>query len=394
MSQIKISIIEFDYHAEVLRDFCRITENTDFLVRIFTTEKIWSAVGNYQEKLPANFQLFQKTKGKSLSRFIYCNYKELNSSDVIIFNTIASNFRLFSRLKLDPVLVVRIHNANAYFNKLLKTYKPIFTPFFVCKDLSHFLRKTIGELDWYYRKKFLHKVHYFAFPSKLILQHAIDTFHIQKTKAVYLPLSYTSTEMKKTKTLENTNTTVIVTGRVDRRVRDYMILYKSFKLALSKNNKPIRLVLLGKSNSVYGKKIVKLFKALESDKFSFISFPNYIEQDLFKNYIDNSDFLILPIKIDARYTIYNEKYGYTKMSGSINDLIKYQKPGLINAEYPLDDDLKFITEPYKDEKELADKIIAWSESEKYKSINFKDALKNYQLSKIQAYFKKTIKSML
>ncbi len=394
MKKAEISVLEFNYHAEVLRDFCKITANTDFRINIFTTENIWRKVAGDELTLPDNLHLFLKKEPLPIAEFVHANCNKLNNSDIIIFNTVASNFNFFFNLELKPATIVRIHNTNACFNKLINAYTPRFTPFFIWKDLSHFVRKTIGERESYYKIKFLKKTHYYAFPNNLILNHAVDNYNIPKAKAIVLPLSFMPDKKTIQEIQENIPTTIAVVGRIDQRIRDYRGLYNAFKIVLQKNIKPIRLILLGSSNSVYKRKIVKLFKSLESDKFTLTSFENFVEQSVFYHYINLSHFLILPIKINTRHTIYNEKYGYTKMSGNINDIIKYKKPALVYSGYPLDEDLKLITAPFKGESDLAEKILDWSENEKYNSMDFDIVLENHNLNTVREQFEKTIDKIL
>lgn len=43
---MKVSVIEIDYHPEVLKNMCYILENTSLDVTFFTTEKIYHQVNN------------------------------------------------------------------------------------------------------------------------------------------------------------------------------------------------------------------------------------------------------------------------------------------------------------------------------------------------------------
>ena len=394
MNKTEISVIEFDYHPEVLRDFCKIMENTGFCINIFTTENIWEKVQRNDTLHVENFHLFLKNKSLSLAKFFHSNYKILNNSDIIIFNTIASNFNFFSNLELKPVTIVRIHNANAYFNKFIFSYKPRFTPFYLWKDFSHFIRKTIGELDWYYRRKFLDKVNYYAFPNNIILNYAIENFDVPESKAIILPMSFSPDDKIIKKKEASDVTTIAIIGRVDQRKRDYILLYRALKIVLKRSSKFIKLILLGVSSSCYGKKIKKLFHALEGDHFTLVSFEKYVGYSVFVNSIDQSDFIIIPVNINTRYTINNEKYGLTKISGNINDILQYRKPALISSGYHIEKNLKSIVEPFEDEYDLATKILNWCENKKYNSMPIEGALENYKLENIQNQFIKIIDGML
>jgi len=323
----------------------------------------------------------------------------LNNSHAVLFNTIASNYRLFYRLQLRSTVLVRIHNSNAYFKSLHENYKPRFTLFYLMKDISHFIRNTLFKLDWYHRKIFLSQADYYVFPSKIIREFAINMLGIRQEKTISLPFSYAShpsTSYATTNTNESPVTITII-GKLDQRNRDYEMLYRVFqKLGpfLTNSKYPIRLIFLGSATTKYGKKIVNLFTTIINDNFSLVSFKDFVEQEQFIKYINQTDFLILPINIKTRYAVYDESYGHTKISGNINDIIKYQKPALIPAEYPLENKLKLITESFKDENELAAKIQEWCTDQKFRQFDFEKSLINYQLAATQKRYLEVIRKAI
>lgn len=396
---IKLTVLEFDYHAEVLRNTCRIIEGSRIALTVFTTTKIWQQVNLYNDELPNNFQLFiLDKKNQSLGSFMKAHLFDLNSSDVIFFNTIASNYKLFNELNLEPLQVVRIHNSNAYFKPFLSGYKPRLNLFFLWKDFSHFVRNSIAHLDWYHRNRFLNKVDYFSFSNEIIKKYAIDKLGVEFQKAICLPFTYTSRMVSKVAAkADNNEITISVIGRVDKRSRDYKFLFKSFVEVAEKlknSDYSINLVLLGAANSVYGRSIVKLFDSISSEKLSVLTFLKFVEQEKFVKIINKTDFLILPIVSKTRYTIYDETFGFTKISGNINDIITYCKPALIKADYPIAKNLILMTDSYVTEAELASKILDWCEKMPYKKFNIDEALKNYQLQEVQESYKGALREIL
>ena len=392
MPDKSITIIEFDYHAVVLRNFCKMVENMDLNINILTTESIWNKVGLYNKSQPDNINLFVKPVNQSLKTFTKLHKEIFEKSDIILFNTIASHFKLFNSLKYNGKIIIRIHNSNTYFNNPLKTFSPRLKPFYIWKDTSHIIRKTLFNLEGYYRKRFLKKADYYAFPANTIRNYAIQNFNIPEEKAITIPFSFAG-NINDQKDKTDSPTTITVIGKVDFRNRDYDMLYEAFKNAINTINNPIRLIFLGKSDSSYGKKITSLFSKLQSSQFEFIYFRKYVKQEVFSNYLKNTDFLILPIKQNTRFTIFREKYGLTKISGNIDDVIINKKPGLITANYPLEDELQNILEPFHDKDELTEKIIDWVENKKYQSKNVDEALAKYNLPNVQKQFSELIQNL-
>ena len=117
MSKYKIAIFEFDYHEEVLRNFCHIADQDSFEIMIFTRERLWNNVNIDIKDLMSSFSVFQLKKGESISSFFDKHISKINTADVVLFNTLASDFKFFSGLSIKPPVILRIHNTNAYFQK-------------------------------------------------------------------------------------------------------------------------------------------------------------------------------------------------------------------------------------------------------------------------------------
>lgn len=396
MSKYKIAIFEFDYHEEVLRNFCHIADQDSFEIMIFTRDRLWSNVNIDIKVLKSRFSVFQLKKGESMYSFFDKHISKINTADVILFNTLASDFKFFSRLSLKPPIILRIHNTNSYFNKFWSSFSPKLSLFYIWKDLSHLIRKTIFEMNWLNRREFVNKVDYYAFPTQFLRDYAINTYGLDAKKAIVLPMSYAPEEKEiLEEPIKNISaTTISVIGRIDPRNRDYISIYNSFKLALKKVNRPIVFNLLGSCNSEYGRKVKKLFISLSSDRFKLNSFDSFVDQNTFSKCINASDFLIIPIKRATRHTIYTEYYGYTKISGSINDIIKYRKPALIDKIYPLAESLEPAVRQYSGEEDLAHRLIDWSNNKKYLRRDVQKAVSAYKIEKVQDDFYTNLRAIL
>ncbi len=393
MKKISVALIEFDYHAEVLRNSLHILSQPALIVHVFTSEKIWRQV-NWQDE--NYFELSLQKKDESMQAFLNHHLHEINACDLALLNTVASHFKKWSDLKLTVPMLLRIHNSNTFFNSITQTYRPKWTPFYLWKDGSHLIRKTIGEMDWYYRKKFTDRVDHHIFPSHQIAKHAVNSFNLEKDKVWTLPFGFWKNSKNYTRNTSE-HFKVCIIGKVDQRNRDYKTVLDAIELILPflhKSKKSLELILLGKANSNYAKRMVGKFKKLSSSSFSLTSYPDFVPQQEFDEQVSTCDFFIIPTKIETRYTIYTEHYGYTKISGSINDVIKHHKPALITKKYPVDDEMKALFGGYSDSKELAQLLQDWMTSKDFDKIDFSQTLANYNLTAVQQQYLGVFKKIL
>lgn len=381
---IKVALIEFDYHAEVLRNTLHILDQEEIEVHVFTSQKIWEQVdwkGN-------NPKLSLQQKEQSFATYLNQQVSSINACQVVLFNTVASNFKKWIDIGIKPTKLLRIHNANAYFNKLSNAFKPKFTPFYLWKDSSHLVRKTIGEREDVFRRKFISGVEHFLFPSEGIRKYATNNYQLSTEQCWTLPFGFWK---EAPSYLANTGDKfkVSIIGRVDQRNRDYDLVVESMTSLLpflEENNLHLELVLLGMAQSSYGRQISKSLGRLTSKYFTPTTFSGFVSQDKFDQHIRETDFFIIPTKIDTRYTIYQEKYGFTKISGSINDVIKYHKPAIINSAYPVDQDMSPVFEKYNSSDHLTAKIQEWMTSKAYEKFDFEKHLDPYRLDSIKATY--------
>jgi hypothetical protein len=382
---IKVALIEFDYHAEVIRNSLHLLEQEELEVGVFTTEKIWKQV-NWQGD--DYFKTSLQSSEQSFSSYLKEHLPEINTYDIVLFNTVASQFKKWSEVALTPTTLLRIHNANTYFNSLIKTFKPKFSPFYLWKDSSHLVRKTLGEFDWHFRKKFVSSVDHFGFPSERIKEYALQEYELESSNAWSLPFGFWK-ELKTYPKNESQRFTITIIGKVDQRNRDYDTVVRSMSSllpSLKENGQELDLVLLGSAGSNYGKSIVQELQNLTNEHFNVVSFDGFVPQDAFDQYIHKTDFFLIPAKIETRYTIHTERYGYTKISGSINDVIKYHKPAIIFGDYPIDEDMQSLFGTYRTASELTSKISEWTHSKSYQEIDFSQALASYRLDEMKAHY--------
>ncbi|MDX8338076.1 hypothetical protein SLH46_02705 [Draconibacterium sp. IB214405] len=381
MEEKTLVIIEFDYHAEVLANAMKVLISLkEYKILLFTTDKIWKQVC-FSLKQKENVDIHTANSPKEIQNLIKSRLTDINKAEAIFFNTIASNFKFFSSVNFIPPVILRIHNSNTYFNPI-RSINPKLSPFYIWKDVSYLVLHVILKLDTVYRSKFIReKVDYFQFPCSTIANYALENNYVSNSKLFpTVPYVFMNEVLPGVKT--NTATNIVILGGIDKRRRNYKEVYEALKLLVPKLNRSVKLSLVGKPFGFYGKKIIQNFRKLETDHFQVETFNSFVPQNKFDEITANANFLIIPTVKETRYKLYKELYGFTKISGNINDMIVYQKPALLPSFYPLEDALLKHGETYKDKSELVDLLKAWILDEKYNKYRIGEILADYDFDAI------------
>ncbi len=351
----RLAIIELDYHVECLNTLCKVFVSADFEINIFTKIEIASEIRNSCNY--DNYRWHVPEKGENVNKFINRNFDQINKCDIILFNTLASNFKIFSKLNFQGKTILRLHNSNSYLAPL-KNLKFKLTPYFLYKDFSHIIRLTILQLDWYYRRKCIDKMDYLNFTSQAIEDYAnFNNMLVDYKTCSSIPTTCSNLDLP-IKEINNDQYFFTVNGTIEEKRRDYKLLFESFKILVPKLDTNITLSFAGRPKGRYAENIIKKFKTLENDKFTFKYFQERIPQLQFDELMQNTDCIIAPINIKTKYTIYKEEYGKTKFSGSVGDIIHYRKIGIVPNSYKINNDQKEYIYQYKNKENLADVILS------------------------------------
>ena len=275
---------------------------------------------------------------------------------MVFFDTLASNFKFFSEIRFAPKTILRIHNTNTYLNPLKNLWIKL-SFFYLFKDFSHFFRETILKLDWYYRAKCIQKFDYLCFPAQNITDYVLQNRLIDASKVCQpIPLTVNDPSFLKSKPIYK-EFHFTVPGSIDKRRKDYMLLYNAFKKAIPQFKTKVVLTLAGKPKGIYGDKIIKKFKKFESEFFRLQTFENRVSQSQFNLVMKQTDCIIAPILKYAKYTLYKEVYGKTKISGSMSDIIQYGKPGIFPDTYQISKVYKSVIKQYTSADDLTNLVL-------------------------------------
>ncbi len=329
---MKITVIEIDYHAEVLRDLCLLLEEMGVEVELFVKEKILRQTGLNVGEHPCIHVHLINSRREVLEVF-QKNRPLINRTHLVIFNTLASFYKLFSNLEITPPILLRIHNANTYLNPKvpLRLGRSLDEVWY---SIEHIFWKSIIQLDWYYRRKFLRKVDRFVFPSDSMIQFVLNQKLVQESKLLStpIPLTFSKSEFHREKSLDKL--VITIPGTVERKRRDYDSVLNGLRQLTKNERSRIELVLLGKLKGRYAAELVRKLNELTGGLI-ITCYEQFVSQEIYEGVMSRTDVLLLPIRTETRYQIYQETYGLTKISGGEGEMIKYSLPGIIPEEYKI-----------------------------------------------------------
>lgn len=349
----KIALVELQEHQEVLFGLMELLLLQEVELHIFAPYAMhqeWETI--HQEQVI----WYDKNEQESIPHFIQRSKKALDAVDLIIFTTLVSHFSFFTHQKFQTSTLLLVHKGNAFFAARAHLQLQSF------KDVLRYARRLWQRED-FYRQQFLNQINACSFTDVGIQNYLQNSISSQDRIVPALPFSYfESNEM-----LEQTPMRIVVPGTVSDFTRDYTLLFEALQKADADLSYTVEVIFLGQAN---GKRARVFFDLLHAQRFQNISIQTYTRQISTQEYqqiLQQSDFLIFPLREQIRFGLIREYYGKTSISGGINDMLRYGKPALLPAFYPLNPTLDQLTQRYQNATELADLLVAWVNQRAYRS---------------------------
>ena len=380
--KMKIALIESHGHSEVVYSlasfFREIAEISVYSTIACKRELELLGVGD-------GISFFLIDSEVSIPVYLSRNKKAIEGADWIIFVTIEKKYGYFAKTTWKSKTLLIVHDGNYW----LDYHKNV--QFDSVINILRYI-KSIVHRGFYHRKKIISKVDYVAFyasfPYSVTPEYFIKRGLLDKSKILpLLPFTYPFPEIRMDEEKsENDAITIVVPGSIRNNIREYSPVIKAVRRITSSPmfDSTIVLVLLGKPIRKYGKQIQIKFKELEDEKLKVVTFPDVVKKKEYDEWFSKSDFIILPFIKNIRCGACREIGGITKTAGTINDMIRFQKPALIAEGYKLGKDLNPLVKTYTDENDLADKIISWMEKPPvvdgvYETLSKKQKEETYEL---------------
>lgn len=380
-----IAIVELYQHDEVLRHYCNLLKENDQKVKIFCSSIVYQMLKDFHQQ--SSFEWIVQTENQSISVFLKSNHPLIQEAKLVFITTALNNFRAFYQLSTINKTILLVHNAHSF----LTPQAFLDLNGLDIMDRLRWLKITLNR-SHFYKNQLLKNLAGLVFPTEIVLQYVKDNFklppHLKLTA-----LSFAAHQQRPPTASQN-RVTITIPCTVMSGQRDYTSVLNSIKKIKRELSKNIHLILLGKPKGD-GLEIIAAFQQLESLQIKVTSFTDTIPTEIYEGWLRAADFLILPLNKYGRNHIYKEQLGYSKISGGVNDMIRFGIPGLISRHYPLEHELENLVERYNDD-ELADKILRWVNQKQY--LNYKATIKstltNYSLQTMQVDFFVKINSLL
>lgn len=368
-----IALVELYDHSEVLRTYCEYLENMDIKLLICTRALIKVDL----EKAGLNTKKIEwllLEEGIGIRRFLGKYESRLSMCDYIFLLTANRPFSQFTNLSFLPKTILLLHNTHAF----LAPTKHLYWSWSNWPNiLLRHLRFLLGG-DRYHLSMLLNSVHSWAFPSKFIRQYALDNNWIpsgQSTMVLsvgnYRPIPNFQ---------EKDPIRICIPGTIKSNGRDYTAVIRAFEQLLPDSKQEIHLVLLGRPKGSYGIFMQEAFQDLSErhHHFTLQCYDDQIPQDVYDFQINQAHFIILPLTKYARYNAYRERIGYSKISGTINDMIRFGLPTILPYHYPQATQWAPLTVNYQNAQDLQDKIQDWISTGSYnaKALEYKQCHQN------------------
>lgn len=330
--KIKIALIELNvYHEECLFSQIEFLNNTEYELSLFLNSKNSSNAAYYNISKKNIFYIKSRHEGNFINRIFrwFSLFKHLKKErfDKVIFNTASSNKEIIFLTLFLPKKI-----------KLFGTIHDL-------KKLNHSSsQKVISK-----RIKNYFVLNDYLTDTSTIIDNKI------KLNSFY-PIFYP--KYKEVSTIEKDNAIwVCIPGELDYNRRNYNIIINALKHFIPSS--PIKFIILGKMNSNH-KDVVDFNDQIIKNNLQtyFVTFNEFIPNELFHSYIKKSDYIMAPISVKE------QNYLKNKITGAYNLAFGYKKPLICPKELENIPDLKSNSLFYTDAltlmnllKELPNKIV-------------------------------------
>ncbi|MEL6865499.1 MAG: hypothetical protein AAFP19_13820 [Bacteroidota bacterium] len=355
-----IGLIELYDHSEVLRVLCQLLDHPRFQLKVFTTRPIYQDQYTLHEQQNITWQLMERHQ--SPKSFFRENLSQVNSCDQLIFTTWLPDRPFVQNHSLHPPKLLLLHNGHTFFAPNEHLQLQIWGKGKL-RDMARWMRyhwRGGAEAT----KRILDTFDYLCFTESHIAKYMKAHFEpaLRPHRFIApLPLSFFSPPKK----IEKKVLTIVIPGVIREQGKDYLTLLRAFQKSWPRLKNPFRLVFLGNAQSTFAQSLLRRFEQEKGPQVELISFAQFIPQKTFDHWLQQADFLLLPIAPTLRLNLIVEYYGRSNISGGINDMIRWGTPALVPTFYPLNPTLTQLVGRYEGVEALSDLLVDWINNGRY-----------------------------
>lgn len=323
----RIHVIELDYHPDMLSSFLSLVDDDCF-------EIILSSKREIIQKIPIELLLKIKSVCVLGENGVTLNSIASTESDLHVFNTLASNYSFWAK-NMPKNHIIRIHNIHTWFapNAHINYGK---TWLEWRKSLTHILYRRLILNDGKYIHHLANSSRLFSFMSENNARY-FEQLRPDLKEKVGPVFTNAWSENISLKRENNKGLKILIPGTPEYKRKDFVAIQSLIQWAKNREEH-IQIVFAGKAPSYMYSALDELNKLAES-KLEILYFKNFVDPETFDKMLAEADVLFFPIKEFTRFKIFEEKYGYSKISGSENDFIRFGKASFFPSFYPINSDL-------------------------------------------------------
>lgn len=356
---IRVSIVELYTHHEVVNVVCKLINSLSHQIDLYLSKRVWENCQDLYDLDGLSFIVQEEDESKI--RFIQQHEKQINESQLIIFTTLVDELRPFSRMSFRPPSLLLVHNGHSFFAPysnivISKTWGEIWL------DLLRLLHQLIFRIP-FWRRKLLKSMSCITVASgemKNYLEEYCPERLLEYQILPPLPLAFFECDFSP----ETRNTdaiTITIPGSVNLISKHYDWIVQAFSELVNSQKRELNLILLGSAGTTTGKAVINRLQELRRNHLTITFFDTTVPQEKFDAIMSQTDFLILPMRPYLKLGICRERYGYSNISGGINDMIRFGIPALVPKYYPLPTALEGLVDTYENAKDLSRLLDQWIE---------------------------------
>ncbi len=350
--QKKIALIEPYRHSEVLRSLAILLDHQGWTISIFTNPTVKADLYELDDYQQLHWFVGDT---QTPTAFLKHHHEQLARQDLLLFVTLVTDFKALRDYIWPAPSLLILHNGHTF----LAPYSNLIFPKRLI-DWGRFLRFLLFR-QARQRRQLLASVDYLCGPSEEIQTHWLKTWPSLKEQYQWIkPLPFAFFEGSPTREASEV-VRIVIPGTVNPEGRNYDLVREALQKVLPRLKRKVELLFLGSANRAEAKKVLRSFTALETDNFRCLTFSNILPQADFDRYLRTTDFLLLPLRSHYPLGLIRERYGFSNISGGLNDALRFGIPVLLPKHYPIPAAIETLVESYTNAEQLADLLYAWIE---------------------------------
>lgn len=319
---MRIAIFETE-HFEVAYPLIRLFDNNSNEITIFVYANAYRQLGYLLNEDLHRYTWVVKQNNESKYAFMYRMYTEVKKKNIelLYLSTVSDNYLLYYVLvrMVKVRTILTLHAINGFF----------------CSRPGGNIR---GQLNYAGMKLLISAIREFNVISLTMVSYLQNKLPAFKRVhcipgAVYEPPQLQNNSLPVlTRMIQ-----LVVPGTIDNRRRNYDLVFDLLE-ASRQVSLPVSIVLLGGHYGEYGKQVLdKCRQYIQYNSNLRFYETDAVEQPEYNRVMQHAHFVLMPCVTRAVVFGYaEERYGISKSSGNIYDVVRYAKPFIAPASLPFD----------------------------------------------------------